>query len=78
MPSWGKAADSTALPQPPNTSQKVPTNSAAARFESGMEILLQVKLVNQDRLPGFDFDLLTDGLAAGWFYPDLILAHRKH
>src|SRR5271169_4401075 len=30
MPSCGKAAASTALPQPPNTSQKVPKNSAAS------------------------------------------------
>src|ERR1019366_8977790 len=32
----GKAAATTALPQPPRTSQKVPMNSAAARFDSGM------------------------------------------
>src|SRR5882757_10680565 len=31
IPSSGKAAESTALPHPANTSQKVPTNSAAAR-----------------------------------------------
>src|SRR5579862_9185576 len=30
MPSAGKAADSTAAPQPPKTSQKVPKNSATA------------------------------------------------
>src|SRR5271165_2124262 len=39
MPKWpapgspaGKAAASTALPHPPNTSQKVPKNSAVARL----------------------------------------------
>ena len=31
IPTFGKAAARTALPQPPSTSQKVPTNSAAAR-----------------------------------------------
>jgi hypothetical protein len=31
-----KAAAKTAAPQPPKTSQKVPKNSAAARFESGI------------------------------------------
>jgi hypothetical protein len=36
----GKAAARTALPQPPKTSQKVPKNSAAARFESGIRDLL--------------------------------------
>src|ERR1700731_4321311 len=30
MPSCGKAAASTALPQPPNTSKKVPKNSATS------------------------------------------------
>ena len=39
MPSDGKAAASTALPQPPSTSQKVPRNSAAKRFEMGMFFL---------------------------------------
>src|SRR5271156_4883910 len=33
IPRLGKAAARTALPQPPKTSQKVPKNSAAARFE---------------------------------------------
>jgi hypothetical protein len=33
MPTSGKAAARTALPQPPRTSQKVPRNSAASRFE---------------------------------------------
>jgi len=33
MPRLGNAAAKTALPQPPKTSQKVPKNSAAARFE---------------------------------------------
>src|SRR5258708_37954164 len=32
MPTFGKAAASTALPQPPRTSQNVPTNSAASFF----------------------------------------------
>src|SRR5690606_19639610 len=32
MPTSGKAAASTALPQPPSTSQKVPKNSAAYFF----------------------------------------------
>src|SRR5512140_1103818 len=36
MPTCGKAAASTALPHPPSTSQNVPTNSAATRFERGM------------------------------------------
>src|SRR5258705_4627949 len=40
MPSDGNAADSTALPHPPNTSQNVPRNSAAARFVKGMAVLL--------------------------------------
>src|SRR5258705_120617 len=35
MPRWTPAAR-TALPQPPKTSQKVPKNSAAARFERGI------------------------------------------
>src|SRR5271155_1643793 len=33
----GNAAAKTAEPQPPKTSQKVPKNSAAARFERCME-----------------------------------------
>ena len=36
MPTFGKAAASTALPQPPSTSQNVPMNSAASRFVRGM------------------------------------------
>src|SRR5271168_1490025 len=32
----GKPAARTAVPQPPKTSQKVPKNSAAARFERGI------------------------------------------
>ena len=35
-----KAAAKTAAPQPPKTSQKVPKNSAAARFEIGIRDLL--------------------------------------
>ena len=36
IPSAGNAAASTALPQPPKTSQNVPKNSANNRFDSGM------------------------------------------
>ena len=36
MPTCGNAAASTALPQPPSTSQNVPINSAANFLESGM------------------------------------------
>src|SRR5580765_3885405 len=36
IPRLGKAAASTALPQPPRTNQKVPMNSARARFAIGM------------------------------------------
>ena len=36
MPTCGNAADSTALPQPPKTSQNVPMASAIARFLIGM------------------------------------------
>ena len=36
IPSEGKAAARTALPHPPKTSQKVPKNSANARFDSGI------------------------------------------
>jgi hypothetical protein len=35
----GKAAASTALPQPPNVSQNVPKNSAASRFVIGTTFL---------------------------------------
>src|SRR5579863_7457645 len=34
IPRFGNAASSTAAPHPPNTNQKVPKNSAAARFPS--------------------------------------------
>src|SRR5579863_10310331 len=37
IPTWGKAAASTALPQPPSTSQKVPMNSAASFLVKGMD-----------------------------------------
>src|SRR5688500_14381896 len=40
MPTSGNAAARTALPQPPNTSQKVPNSSATARFARGMSALL--------------------------------------
>src|SRR3954470_14356227 len=36
MPTSGNLAASTALPQPPKTSQKVPNNSATARLAMGM------------------------------------------
>src|SRR5262245_43665440 len=36
IPRFGNAAASTALPQPPNTNQKVPMSSASARFAIGM------------------------------------------
>src|SRR5690349_8156117 len=38
MPTSGNAAASTALPQPPKTSQKVPSNSATARLTTDMSI----------------------------------------
>src|ERR1035441_4811992 len=59
MPNCGKAADSTALPQPPRTSQKVPKNSAAARFDSGMDAA--PLLLDDYRLTLFEFYLLSDG-----------------
>jgi hypothetical protein len=37
MPTFGKAADNTALPQPPRTSQKVPMNSAVDRWARDIE-----------------------------------------
>src|SRR5579863_6293407 len=40
MPTAGKPAASTAAPHPPNTSQNVPKNSAAARLLIGMASLL--------------------------------------
>src|SRR4029077_1376823 len=39
IPRPGKAAASTALPQPPKTSQEVPMNSANALFQSGIDPL---------------------------------------
>ena len=45
MPTSGKAAASTALPQPPSTSQKVPMNSAARRRDNGtMTISLSFRI----------------------------------
>src|SRR6266498_824392 len=38
MPSPGNPAARTALPHPPNTSQKVPNNSAAALLFNGMDL----------------------------------------
>src|SRR3954466_15902573 len=40
IPTLGKAAESTALPQPPRTSQNVPISSAVSRLLSGMTRLL--------------------------------------
>src|SRR4029079_4322574 len=42
MPTSGNFAASTAAPQPPNTSQKVPNNSATARLAMGMGVPLVV------------------------------------
>jgi hypothetical protein len=36
MPTFGKPAASTALPQPPNTNQKVPSTSAMTRRDIGI------------------------------------------
>src|SRR5262245_18806438 len=41
MPKPGKAAASTALPQPPSTSQKVPMNSATRRMFMVMGFILR-------------------------------------
>ncbi len=38
IPRLGNAAASTAEPQPPKVSQKVPKNSAAHRFDNGADI----------------------------------------
>src|SRR5690606_30780375 len=43
MPTLGKAAASTALPQPPNTNQKVPRNSAVQRLLIDTIALLRSK-----------------------------------
>src|SRR5580698_5518401 len=37
IPTPGNAAESTALPQPPSTSQNVPMNSARTRFDNGIK-----------------------------------------
>src|SRR3954468_18264363 len=42
MPTAGNVAASTALPQPPNTSQKVPNASAADPFNRVMDVPLLV------------------------------------
>src|SRR6516225_4147104 len=76
MPRFGKAAASTALPHPPKTSQKVPTNSAAARLDSGIQTT--PFLMDEDCFAVLDLDLLINGRAGGGFYPDGILAHREH
>ena len=39
MPTLGKAEVSTALPQPPRTSQKVPMNSAVERWDKDIAVL---------------------------------------
>src|SRR5258708_10883127 len=44
MPTLGTPAAITAAPHPPNTSQKVPKNSAAARLPIGIELSLHLKL----------------------------------
>src|ERR1700730_18091892 len=44
MPSCGKAAASTALPQPPNTSQKVPKNSATSFRDINPSYTINLKL----------------------------------
>jgi hypothetical protein len=41
MPTFGNAAARTALPQPPNTNQKVPRNSAEQRREREMELFIE-------------------------------------
>jgi hypothetical protein len=46
IPTFGKAAANTALPQPPKTSQNVPINSAAKRFPKGMTTSLHKDTVN--------------------------------
>src|SRR5579859_5306944 len=45
IPICGKLEERTTLPHPPNTSQKVPINSAIARFERGIRSLLSLKIV---------------------------------
>ena len=45
IPTCGNAAASTALPQPPNTSQNVPRNSAAARLVSDIETPLSLSFI---------------------------------
>src|SRR5258708_14375502 len=45
MPSCGKAAASTALPQPPKTSQKVPKNSAASFRDINPSFTINLKLL---------------------------------
>src|SRR5580700_525494 len=47
IPTLGNPAASTAAPQPPNTSQKVPINSAVARFEIGILTPFTTKLEYQ-------------------------------
>ena len=44
MPTSGNAAASTALPQPPNTSQNVPSNSANTRLVMSRFISLQLQV----------------------------------
>src|ERR1700730_3355903 len=46
MPSCGKAAASTALPQPPNTSQKVPKNSAVSLRDINLSFTIHPKLLS--------------------------------
>src|SRR5271169_2775059 len=52
MPTVGKPAASTAAPHPPNTSQNVPKNSAAARLPIGMGDLLALQVWKACSFPG--------------------------
>src|SRR4051812_32104891 len=51
MPTSGNLAASTALPQPPKTSQKVPNNSATARLAMGMMVLSPLVLLLEESTP---------------------------
>src|SRR5258706_9568230 len=73
MPTPGNAAASTALPQPPRTSQKVPTNSAAIRLDIAMVSSLFCR-ANSTFLVDFD-PQLADGAAPG---VELLLHDRAH
>src|SRR5712692_6555855 len=49
IPTFGKAAASTALPHPPRTSQNVPRNSAVHRFVSDMKFSFQKLLATREQ-----------------------------